>query len=178
MSLNEICSEMKALGFEYGSFVNPLYTSYNFTPHIQSRERAFFKPLGKVLWFSRITETDTTELTLEWKEWVQMEDFEVEEYEHRGLLFAKVDTGRITTESHLSFGKGGAWRQETAWMPAIKWHKVASEFAGITVCPAKLKQGNLFSTWDVDTLAVWDPSCITETRTFNNSGAKWTYNSN
>ena len=159
---------MKALGFEYGSFVNPRYTTFEFIPQIQ--ELTSIKPMGKVLWFSCITETDSRELTLGWKEWIEMEDFELEEYEKRGLLFVKVDSNMITNESHPSLGKKGKWRHQGKWMQEIKWHDIASEFAGITIIPNKL-----FSLWDVDTLAIWDPCCISESRAFNNAGAKWTY---
>ena len=173
VTLNEICCEMKALGFEYGSFVNPRYTTFEFIPQIQ--ELTSIKPMGKVLWFSRITETDSRELTLGWKEWIEMEDFELEEYGRRGLLFVKVDSKLITSESHPSLGKEGKWRHEGKWMPEIKWQEIASEFAGISVCPSKPTRDNLFSSWDVDTIAIWDPCCIVEARAFNNTGAKWTY---
>jgi hypothetical protein len=169
MNLNEVCREMKTLGFEYGSLVKNPKRSFVFIPHAIGM--ASLKPLGNVLWFSRITVTETDEATLEWKEWIEMEDFDVECYEYRDLLFAKVDPGRIANETHPALQAGGEWRHEEEWISMVNWEGVAAQYAGISV-----RQSRLFPTWDVDTLAVWDPSsCITETRTFCNTGAKWTY---
>ena len=131
---------------------------------------ASLKPLGNVLWFSRISVTETVETTLEWKKWIEMEDFDVEHYEYRGLLFAKVDSGMITNETHPALQTDGEWRNEDEWISMINWEGEASQHAGISV-----RQSRIFFTWDVDTNAVWDPNCITETRAFYNTGVKWTY---
>ena len=168
MNLNEVCREMRALGFEYGSLVKHPKRSFAFIQHAIGK--ASLKPLGNVLWFSRISVTETVETTLEWKKWIEMEDFDVNHYEYRSLLFAKVDPEMITNETHPALQTDGEWRHEDEWISMINWEGVASQYAGISVC-----QSRLFSTWDVDTLAVWDPNCITETRAFYNTGVKWTY---
>jgi hypothetical protein len=34
---------------------------------------------------------------------------------------------------------------------------------------------DLFSLWDVDSLAIWDYTCVTDMRAFENAGSDWTY---
>ena len=172
---------MHAEGFEYGSIVarvgavtgaaeEAAVAPYKHNP--EEEEKPFPKPTtGPTLWCSRITDD-----TLQWHTFVVDQEYETERYAKGNLLFVKVDASRIATESDERFQKGGAWRgDDQMMMMMIRWSRVAAEYAGITVDPAKCLRNDMFPTWDVDTLAIWDLSCVTEARTFENTGVDWTY---
>jgi len=186
-TLRDICIAAKEEGFEYGTMVNSPVLEYHH-PEPCTLGKSFTKPLGNVLWCSKIMEYEDEEepngvaVTLAWSDWVISEDFHVEEYASRSVLFVKVNPTNLTNESHANFKTGGEWRIENKWMiPTIDWPKIAQSYMGITVSPSKayVTQGkclqNLFSTWDCETLALWDTSCVTETMVFHNTGAKWTF---
>ena len=168
MNLNEVCHEMNKQGFEYGSFI---HKDASFTFIFEKEKiRKGPKPQGNVLWFSHIEQlfegefadpeiTDKTELTLGWKKYIENAEYNVKLYEKRDLLFAKVDLTKITDRFNI----------EVKDKYNIDWVTIASQFSGIIV------ESNMELNWDADTLAVWDPSCIEETRTFHNNGVDWTY---
>jgi hypothetical protein len=160
---------MHAEGFEYGSIVVVVPPAAEVAPCKHNQEDPSLKPTtGPTLWCSRITDD-----TLQWHTFVVDQEYETERYAKGNLLFVKVDASRIATESDQRFQKGGAWRGGEQMM--IRWSRVAAEYAGITVDPVKCLHNDVFQTWDVDTLAIWDLSCVTETRTFENTGVDWTY---
>ncbi len=187
-TLRDVCIAAMEHGYEYGALVkSPVLEYHHPEPHTMGRD--FTKPFGNVLWCSKIAEYEDEEepngvnVTLEWPHWVISEDFHVEDYAFRSILFVKVDPTNLTNESHANFRRGGEWRLEIMRnIPAIDWPKIAESHKGITVSPSKayVTQGkrleNLFSAWDCETLALWDTSCVTETMVFHNAGAKWTYN--
>ncbi len=175
-SIQQVCARMHAEGFEYGSIVvgvvaeaaeEAVVVPYKHNP--EEEEKPSPKPTtGPTLWCSRITDD-----TLQWHTFVVDQEYETERYAKGNLLFVKVDASRIATESDQRFQKGGVWRGGEQMM--IRWSRVAAEYAGITVDPVKCLCNDVFQTWDVDTLAIWDLSCVTEARTFENTGVDWTY---
>ncbi len=163
---------MKREGFEYCSMVSTLSLDAFKSPPVM-RNAFSSKPTAPTLSCSRIQACDGG-FVPDWYLFVVSEEFNVDEYSQKDLLFVKADSSRLVTESDPRFRKSGAWRQETQYMPTIRWPKVAAVCAGITVDPTKFEVCDVFSMWDVDTLAVWDGSCITATRAFRNTG-KWLY---
>ena len=183
-TLRDVCIAAKKQGYEYGALVNsPVLEYHKPEPHTLGRD--FTKPFGNVLWCSKIIdyddeeEFDGTAVTLSWADWLISQDFKVEEYASRSVLFVKVDPANLTNESHANFKPGGEWRLENKWrIPTVNWPEIAKKHMGITVSPFKAYGrclDNVFSSWDCETLALWDTSCVTETKAFQNTGTQWTY---
>ncbi len=172
MNIQTVSEKMKREGFEYCSMVSTLSLDAYKVPPVM-RKASSSKPTACTLYCSRL-QTCNEETVPEWYVFVVCEDFNAAVYSQKDLLFVKADSSRLVTESDPRFRKSGAWRQETPYMPTICWPSVAGEYAGITVDPAKFEMRDVFPTWDVDTLAVWDSSCITDVRAFQNVG-EWVY---
>jgi hypothetical protein len=173
-SIHQICKKAQDEGFEFGSLVNSLsITQFNSSPDVMAEP--FLKPMAPTLWCSRIVTYDDFGTTLQWHSFVVDQDFRADTYAKAHLLFVKVDKSRITCEMDPRFSKGGEWRKETRYIPLIRWSRVASQYAGITVDPSEDDCRDVFPMWDVSTLAIWDHTCVTETRTFENAGTDWTY---
>ena len=173
-SLQQVCEQMLAEGFEYGSMDGTLtITQYNSTP--EAMGRPWLQPRVPTLMCSRLVRNDDAEPSLEMYSYVMMDESDKDRYSKSPLLFVKVDKSRITCESDPRFRKGGAWRVETYHAPLIQWSYVASQYAGITVYPCADDSREMFPLWDVDTLAIWDYTCVTEMRAFENAGSDWTY---
>ena len=183
-TLRDVCIAAKKQGYEYGALVKSSVLEYH-RPEPHTLGRNFTKPFGHVLWCSKIIdyddeeEFDGTAVTLSWADWLISQDFKVEEYASRSVLFVKVDPTNLTNESHANLKQGGEWRLENNWrIPAINWPEIAQKHMGITVSPFKAYGrclDNVFSSWDCETLALWDTSCVTETKAFHNTGTQWTY---
>ena len=175
----EVCERMQAEGYEWGSMTYPdAFSSMTLRPHDLSS--ALLKPMDptKTLYFSRVMPTyvddDSEEegVSLDWHSWLVGEDYMLEEYSMRPLLFAKFETPRLASASDDRFVKGGAWhRTNTNWLPTPDWQKVADNYAGIRV------NGNsdIFPTWDVDTVCIWDPEVVISVCWFPNAGEPWMY---
>jgi len=173
-SIHQVCERMLAEGFEYGSMVSTLtITQYDSTP--ESMGRPWLKPRVPTLSCSRIFSYEGSEPTLDWHSFVVDQEYMVDAYSKSHLLFVKVDKSRITFESDPCFSKDGLWRKETEDFPLVHWSRVASQYAGITVNPGAKGCRDLFSLWDVDSLAIWDYTCVTDMRAFENAGSDWTY---
>ena len=186
ITLPEVCKQMKDHGCEWGSFTSPdFFSSVTPGPYKMSKESQ--KPPAKALYFSRIepayvdeesegSGSDTTErLSLEWYNWLMGEDFRVEEYSTRSLVFAKFDMSRLTSEADSRFGKNGEWHRESRWQPVPHWQKVSENYAGIHVQMSG-KHRDVFPMWDVETVCVWDPTAIKEVYWFRATGEPWEYN--
>jgi hypothetical protein len=175
MNIQTVSEKMKRAGFEYCAMVSTLSLDAYRTPQAMANVVSL-KPATPTLACSRIQECDGG-MVPEWYLFVVGEDFRVDEYSRRDLLFVKTDPSRLVTESDPRFGKNGAWRMEeegSRYMPTIRWPSVVAACAGITVDPAKFEVRDVFPAWDVDTLAVWDSSCITDAMAFRNVG-EWLY---
>ncbi len=193
LTLHDVCIAARDGGYEYGALVkSPVLDVHEYTPADPTTlGRTFNKPSGNVLWCSKITEdyvdepskvAFTLDWALDWARWVIEEEFNVKDYALRNIIFVKVDQSKLTNESHDNFrSDGGEWRLAHA----IDWPKIAKDYKGITVSPSNAYERykskglivteNLFSTWDCETLALWDTSCVTETMVFHTAGAEWTY---
>ena len=130
------------------------------------------KPRAPSVTCSRIEEYDDGEVVLQWHSFVVGEDFRKDEYSKANLMFIKADPLRITSDEDPRFS--GDWRHHESMygLPMIHWSKVATHFAGIRVNPAN--RNDMFPMWDVDTLQIWDTSCIEMSKTFENVG-EWLY---
>lgn len=197
MNIFDICREMKAEGFKYGSLENGscLKELGRASGQLQSFH---FKPAYGV-YFSKITETypedreddDHGLLATDWYNFVIDQDYNVPMYASRGLLFAKFDETRLTSNSDPRFKVGGDFRlkQEVQYFPALpRWNAVGAEYAGIRVDPyvnsapdmfhsdpCVDSAADIFPAWDVDTVCIWDATVVTELRWFENAGTPWTY---
>ena len=184
ITLPEVCKQMKDQGYDWGSFTTPDFFS-SVTPGPYKMSMQSQKPPAKALYFSRIESpyaddegsgSDTTEcLSLGWHDWLMDEDFRVEEYSTRPLVFAKFDMSRLTSEADTRFAKNGVWHHETRWLPVPHWQKVSENYAGIHVRMSG-KHRDVFPTWDVETVCVWDPTAVKEVYWFQNTGEPWEYN--
>ena len=177
LDMQAVCNQMTSAGFEYGSMVESFSLDrYCTRPHEMGRPA--MKPMAPTLYCSQIKSSEydgVTEVALGWYEFVMGEDYKTDEYSARHLLFVKAHPGRITCESDKRFRKNGEWVKETKYFTAIDWPGVASEYGGIVVNTEIPIVQDVFSTWDVDTLAVWDTkSCIAEVWGFQNKG-EWMY---
>jgi hypothetical protein len=160
-------------GYRYGSLVETLDKS-KFISGPVAMGNPSMKPRADTIYCSRI-DTYDDETTLQWAVWVQDQDFDIPKYENAHLFFPKVDEASITTESDSRFGKGGVWRHEMGFMPWIHWNRVATKYDGINVDTFKDENRDVFSMWDVDTLAIWNRRCVQQEVIFENVGA-WLYN--
>jgi len=178
MNIFEICKRMQAAGFEYGSIVEKNSLSVLGSERIRLEEEDsghFFKPL-KGVWFSKISESVSDEIALQWYDFVLEQDFCVRHYAMRSLLFAKFDKNRLTNNSDPRFRLGGAFVVKTDFLTVPHWNNVSAQYAGIHVDPCVREASDIFRTWDVDTVCIWDASAMTEMRWFENAGTSWTYN--
>ena len=179
LTLHEICAEMHKRGYVYGSQVKPM----SFFPKISPPESlgTKCKPTREnVMYFSKIRETfdgvdgedlDDPELTLTWAVFVTQQKYMMSDYPSRDLIFAKINTERVTTDLDTRFDTGsGAWRVSGQ---CINWPAVASRYDGITV--AMNNKVGLFKDWEFDSLCIWDGACVTEMAHFKNAGTPWRY---
>jgi hypothetical protein len=175
---------MRAEGFKYGSLENG--SCLKELGRASGQLQSFHPKPAKGVYFSKITETypedqedeDQELLATQWYNFVIDSDYNVAMYASRGLLFAKFDETRLTSNSDPRFKVGGDFRlkQEVQYFPALpRWNAVGAEYAGIHVDPCVDSASDIFPAWDVDTVCIWDATVVTELRWFENAGTPWTY---
>ena len=113
--------------------------------------------------------------TLQWQDWLMCQDFDVDFYKNKGLLFAKFDDSKIIRNSSERFAKNGDCHLNNGLFSYPNWHKVGARYDGIIVDRGNTGVNNIFLSWDVDTVCIWRADVITELRWFENSGEDWTY---
>ena len=104
-------------------------------------------------------------LAVAWYNFIVFEGYHVSEYASTGLLFAKFDNTRLTSNSNPRFKVGGDFRlkQEVQYFPALpRWNAVGAEYAGIHVDPCVDSASDIFPAWDVDTVCIWDATAVIE----------------
>ena len=185
----KICKRMQAEGFGYGSMTKE--SCLKELGSGQHQLRSFnFKPKG--VFFSEITKSypdideedededeDEELLAVAWYNFIVFEGYHVSEYASTGLLFAKFDNTRLTSNSDPKFQVGGAFRLKTEqeyFSAHPHWNAVRAQYAGIHVDPRVDSASDIFRGWDVDTVCIWDATAVTEQRWFENAGTPWTYN--
>ena len=121
---------------------------------LDSREklRSSWREPEDALYFSKIVESlqslydrdtapeDSTEMqvvlkSLQWHDWLVGEEWEVDRYKKRDLLFAKFDESRLISNSSERFAKGGDFHVNCGLMSQPNWQKVGEEYDGIHVDP-------------------------------------------
>jgi hypothetical protein len=189
VNIFEICKRMQAAGFEYGSIVEKNSLSTLSSERIRLESGHFFKPV-KGVWFSKISESvsyedqddegvdddDDCSVALQWYDFVVEQDFRIRHYAMRSLLFAKFEETRLTNNNDPRFRLGGDFVVKTDFLAVPHWSNVSAQYAGIHVDPCVQEASDIFRTWDVDTVCIWDASAVTEMRWFKNAGTPWTYN--
>lgn len=180
MNISDICKQMHAEGFKYGSIthggaLNELGASGG------QLESGHYKPM-KGVWFSKISKSYSDDeqeepdcLALEWYNFVVQEDFRTDRYAKSSLLFAKFDQPRLLNNGHPSFLLGGPFRFKSDFLTLPHWNRVSAKYAGIHVDPCIREASDIFPAWDVDTVCIWDATAVTEVRWFENAGTPWTY---
>ena len=190
MNIFDICKRMKEEGFEYGSMTEESCLKELGSGQHQLRS-SNFKPANGVP-FSKITKSypdideedededeDEELLAIAWYNFIVFEGYHVSEYASTGLLFAKFDNTRLTSNSDPRFQVGGAFRLKTEqeYFSALPhWNAVGAQYAGIHVDPRVDSASDIFREWGVDTVCIWDATAVTEQRWFENAGTPWTYN--
>lgn len=172
MNIQTLSETMLREGFEYCSMVDaPSLDAYRSPP--QTSAAPSVKPTFSTLYCSRL-QTRDGETVPEWYDFVVGEEYETDAYSRKDLLFVKADSSRLVFAQDQRFRTGGAWRKETQHISTVLWSSVAAEAAGIVVDPSISEVRDVFPMWDVDTLAIWDGTCVKEHRAFRNVGA-WLY---
>lgn len=141
-----------------------------------------FKPVGS-LFFSKIGESwmdgdddETTCVAPEWCNWIRSEEFRVDDYAMRDLMFAKFDPTELVESSDCRFNENGPFRSDLdGFLSVPHWSRLTTSFSGIHVDPSLDTNREVFHAWEVDTVAVWNANVITSVRVFRNSGTSWTY---
>ena len=170
---------MHRRGYVYGCLVKPV----SFLPKVSPLESlgTKCKPAREnVMYFSKIRETfedvdgeilDDPELTLTWAMFATQENFMLSDYESRDLIFVKIDTARVATQSDPRFcACPSAWCMSSQ---CINWPAVASDYDGISVAVDSNRK--LFDDWQFDSLCIWDRACVTDMVHFKNAGQPWRY---
>ena len=181
-NMSDICKKMKTEGFDFCSLATCHALQHMVDPKLSNQPKleGSVKP-GQCTWFSPIQPMwsgDDEEYSKDvwgtaWSEWLREEDYEVEEYSRKDLLFAKFTKGRLANGADQRFKKAGEFRDERGYFHVPRWGKVASQYGGIHV---DLSTNNdVFPGWDIETVCVWDPTVFTEIQWFPNSGKPWEY---
>jgi hypothetical protein len=163
-------------GFEYGCMAQDTSLAFLIPYHPSKMAGSVLKPHAPALHCSRMnqwSEDDTP--VLEWYNYVNTEELQVSTYATRPLVFVKADMSKIAQVTDNRFR--AEWRKDVEHMPLVNWTKVGNSFSGIKVHPEicfEHQVNDLFPMWDVDTLVVWDATCITDVRAFRNVG-EWLY---
>lgn len=101
----------------------------------------------------------------------------VEEYSMRDLLFVKIAPSTVVAARQLE--NFPSLSSPNSNMHMFPWPILASKFSGILVDWSEPYDENVYSrfghTWVAPTLAIWDPSCITDFYVAKNAGKPWTY---
>lgn len=181
--LFDICAFMKNVaGFEYVSMVR----TENALDSLPNDPRCrFFKPVNSVF-ASRIElvyDDDDGDNTAEQSKWapgwysfVESEQYCVDDYSMRGLLFLDFNQGSLADASDNRF-RSGEWcsSSNADTRRAIpRWDRISADYAGIHVSPSA-SSNSLFYGWDVETVAVWNPACVSLALYVSNAGKPWVY---
>lgn len=144
------------------------------------------------MWFSKIKDTfedsdsedlETPARSLAWALLVREQDMDREMYAMRDLIFVKVDDACLITESARQFHPAVAGQKCCLLKHGIDWPDIASRYDGIAVDVSKASRNKLswqsrvdpFEYWDIDSLCLWNGTCVTEMALFKNAGTPWRY---
>jgi hypothetical protein len=172
----QLSASMQAKGFEYATMFK------GSTPFGPFRVKSIgHKPVGS-LFFSKIRESwmneddETPCVAPDWCNWVRFEEFHVDDYSMRYLMFAKFDPQQLVYNTNNLFNKNGPFRCDYNEIISIpNWGRLTNSFSGIHVDPCLDSNSEIFGNWDVDTVAIWNAYAFTDVRVFRNSGIPWTY---
>jgi len=132
------------------------------------------KPNG--LWVS--AESDAFgEDNVNWKQWCESEDFEVECLAYAHLATLKSDANILLLESEqqiIDFTQKYRSKKSNYFHRVIDWIKVKSEYQGIIIAPYQwniifLSQCSWYYVWDCSGGCIWDLSCIDSFELQNNN---------
>ena len=158
MNLQETC---KTIQHQNPSLTYASVIDLDHIPELEQKN-VWCKP--DAVFFSLITDG-----VPEWYTWVTWEDFKVETYAKRGLLFASFHDEKLVTQKTAE----QSYTERRYGADFIDWQAIQAQgFSGIVVdSPC----GPLWGGWDVSTVAVWSPEAISLVQAVPNAGKEWAY---
>jgi hypothetical protein len=186
----ELSARMEPLGFQFGAMIG--LEPFRRTDGSRSKlKNSFFKP-EDAMYFSKIQDAypedddaghaaPKTLKTLGRYNWIMDEDFRVEKYSMKDLLFAKFDESKLVSSASERFVKGGDFHVvethgRSSWeLTRPDWQKVGTEYGGIHVDRCNTGLTHVFDDWFFETVAIWDLEVLTDVQWFRNAGKPWTY---
>lgn len=180
--LQELCSKMYTQGYNYASFQN-----INGKEDIILQKAVDISPKPKQgLYFSKLREynkdfglSDSKERSRvhsrdkfvypEWYKFLKKQDFDVDVYESKGIIFAKIDESKLKNLKNVKPSKPENTFQ-FVFVPEYNWGEI--DECGIIVNDNKSLREN---GWDIEQCVVWNKDCITDYKFFQNTGKRISY---
>lgn len=180
--LQELCARMYNEGYNYASFQDVKDTTILLEPPINegakpnkglyfSKLKLFNKDLGLSNSSSRMKSRSSDQFVYpEWYNFLKNEDYSVDVYEKKGIIFAKINEGKLKNIKEIK-PVNASGLDRFNFVPFYNWGTVKDE-CGIIVNDQKFIREK---GWDIEQCIIWNTSCIDDYKIFSNTGKRISY---
>lgn len=106
----------------------------------------------------------------EWYKYVKDEDFNVSEYEKKGIIFAKIDESKLKNVKSMTPVTSSGF-DRFSLVPLYNWGDVKGE-CGIIVNDMNFIREK---GWDIPQCVIWNTNCLIKYKIFSNTGTRISY---
>jgi hypothetical protein len=106
----------------------------------------------------------------EWYKYVKDENFNVSEYEKKGIIFAKIDESKLKNVKNMTHITASGF-DGFSLVPLYNWGNIKDE-CGIIVNDMRfIKEKG----WDIPQCVIWNTDCLIKYKIFSNTGTRISY---
>lgn len=178
--LGELCNEMLNQGYNYASFYDingkddillekPIDVSSKPTKGIYfSKLKNYNAHMSLSKSSQRMKTREESYVYPEWYNFIINTDYELKKYEHRGIIFAKIDESKLKNIKDIK-----------AVHECPVGFQILSEYnwGKISECGVLVNDRNIIdkNRWDIEQCIIWDENCFIKYKIFKNSSKRVSY---
>lgn len=180
--LQELCAKMYSEGYNYASFQDikggdillkvPVNEGAKPDKGLYfSKLKMFNKDMGLSNSSARAKSRSSDEFVYpEWYNYVKKEDFSVDDYEKKGIIFAKIDESKLKNVKDMKPITASGFDRFSI-VPLYNWGEV-NDKCGIIVNDKRFIREK---GWDIEQCVIWNTDCLRHYKVFSNTGKRISY---
>jgi hypothetical protein len=179
--LQELCAKMYSEGYNYASFQDIKGGDILLETPIKegakpdkglyfSKLKMFNKDMGLSDSSARARSRSSDQFVYpEWYQYVKNEDFSVDAYEKKGIIFAKIDESKLKNVKDMKPITASGFDRFSV-VPLYNWGEVKE--CGIIVNDKRFIREK---GWDIEQCVIWNADCLHDYKVFSNTGKRISY---